>query len=257
MARQALSDGFEWIVAVGGDGVVNEVVNGLMANGKAVRPQAALGIIPCGTGNDLARMLGLPRDTLATARHLAQSKQSRLIDIGEVVFTHEGKSQLRYFANDADLGFAADVVARLECTGKFCRGTVSYFVALLRTALRHRSQHVTLQVDDRPSEGKIATVLVCNGQSTGGGMWVAPNAALDDGLFDVVVVAGLRPWEILWHAPKIYRGTHLAIRKVSVHRARTVSVASPQRLLVVADGELIGEAPATFSVLPQALRVRV
>ncbi len=257
LARQALQDGFELIVAVGGDGVVNEVVNGMMADGKAVNPQATLGIVPCGSGNDLARMLGLPRETLAAARHLAQSSQSRLIDIGEVVFTSGGRKELRFFANDANLGFAADVVARLERTGKFSRGTVPYFVALLLTALRHRSQFVRLCVEDRPYEGMMTTVLVCNGQSTGGGMWIAPEASLDDGLLDVIVVGGLRPWEIFWHAPKIYRGTHIAMRQVSVHRARTVTVTSPQRLSVVADGELIGESPATFRVLPLALRVRV
>ena len=257
LARQALQDGFDLIVAVGGDGVVNEVVNGMMADGKAVNAEAALGVIPCGSGNDLARMLGLPRETLAAARHLAQGNRSKLIDIGEIVFTAGGRKELRFFANDANLGFAADVVERLERTGKFSRGTVPYFVALLLTALRHRSQLVKLCVDDRSYERKMTTVLVCNGQSTGGGMWVAPDALLDDGLFDVVVIDDLRPWEIFWHAPKIYRGTHIAIRQVSVHRAWTVSVTSPQRLSVVADGEMIGESPAIFRVLPLALRVRV
>jgi diacylglycerol kinase family enzyme len=202
-------------------------------------------------------MLRLPRETLAAARHLARSNQSRLIDIGEVVYVRGDRKEFRFFANDANLGFAADVVQRLERTGKFSRGTVPYFVALLLTALRHRSQHVSLCIEDRSAEGKMTTVLVCNGQSTGGGMWVAPQASLDDGLFDVIAVRGLRPWEILWHAPKIYRGTHIAIRQVSVHRARTVSVTSPEPLSVVADGELIGESPATFRVLPLALRVRV
>ena len=256
LAREAVRNGFELIVAVGGDGVVNEVVNGLMADGRAVNPQSTLGIIPCGSGNDLARMLGLPGETLAAARHLAQNKQSRLIDIGEVVFTSGGRKELRFFVNDANLGFAADVVARLERTGKFSRGTVPYFVALLLTALRHRSQLIQLGFGDHSYDQKTTTVLVCNGQSTGGGMWVAPDASLDDGLLDVIVVGGLRPWEIIWHAPKIYRGTHIAMHQVSVHRARTVTVTSPQRLSVVADGELIGEAPATFRVLPLALRVR-
>lgn len=257
LARQALQDGFDLVMAVGGDGVVNEVVNGMMADGKVVSAQAALGIIPCGSGNDLARMLGLPRETLAAARHLARSDRSKLIDIGEIVFISGGRKELRLFANDANLGFAANVVERLERTGKFSRGTVPYFVALLRTALRHRSGHVSLCFEDHSAEGLMTTVLVCNGQSTGGGMWVAPEASLDDGLFDVVAVGDLRPWEILWHAPKIYRGTHVAMRQVSVQRARTVSVTSPQRLPVVADGELIGETPATFRVLPRALRVRI
>jgi diacylglycerol kinase (ATP) len=257
LARTALHDGFELIVAVGGDGVVHEVVNGMIAEGKAVNPEASLGIIPCGTGNDLARMLGLPRKTLAAARHLTRSSQSRLIDVGEVISTVNGKSERRFFANDANLGFAAEVVERTERTGKFSRGTLPYFVALLLTALRHRNHDMTLRIDGRQFEGKMTTVLICNGQSTGGGMWVAPEAALDDGQFDVVVVGGLSPLEILWHAPKIYRGTHVAIRQVSVHRGRMVSVASPERLSVVADGELIGKSPATFRVLPAALRVRV
>ena len=257
LTRVALKDGFEAIVAVGGDGTVYEVVNGMMADGKAVNPAASLGIIPCGTGNDLARMLGLPRETLAAALHLARSNQSRLIDVGEVISTVGGRSERRFFVNDANLGFAAKVVERTERTGKFSRGTVPYFWALLLTALRHRNHAMTLRIEDRQFDGEMTTVLICNGQSTGGGMRVAPDAVLDDGQFDVVVVAGLSPLEILWHAPKIYRGTHVAIRKVSVHRARTLSVASPQRLSVVADGERIGESPVTFRVLPAALRVRV
>jgi len=202
-------------------------------------------------------MLGLPRETLAAARHLAHSDQSRLIDAGEVISTVGSSSERRFFVNDANLGFAAKVVERTERTGKFSRGTVPYFRALLLTALRHRNHDMTLRIEDRQFEGKMTTVLICNGQSTGGGMRVAPDAVLDDGKFDVVVVGGLSPLEILWHAPRIYRGTHVAIRKVSVHRARTLSVASPQRLSVVADGERIGESPVTFRVLPAALRVRV
>jgi len=256
LARRAVTDGVDLIVAVGGDGTVCEVVNGMMAGGE-VKPAITLGIIPCGTGNDLARMLGLPRETLAAARHLARSNQSRLIDVGEVIAAVGGKTERRFFANDANMGFAAEVVERTERTGKFSRGTVPYFVALLLTAIGHRNHEMKLRIDGRESEARMTTVLICNGQSTGGGMLVAPDAVLDDGQFDVVVVGSLRPWEIFWHAPKIYRGTHIAIRKVSVHRARTVSVASPERLSVVADGELIGEGPATFRVLPAALRVRV
>ena len=257
LARQALHDGFELIVAVGGDGLVSEVVNGMLAEGKDVNSRPVLGIIPCGSGNDLARMLGLPGETLAAARHLAQSHRSRLIDLGEVVCASGDKTERRVFANDADLGLAAEVVERLERTGKFSRGTVPFFVALLLTALRHRSWPVQMCIEDRLYNEKMTTVLVCNGQSTGGGMRVAPAASLDDGLFDVIAVGGLRPWEIFWHAPKIYRGTHVAVRKVTVHRARTVSVTSPPGLPLVADGELIGTTPASFRVLPLALRVQV
>lgn len=254
LSRSAIRDGFERVMAVGGDGLVNEVVNGLLS---AQNSTVSLGIIPCGTGNDLARMLGLPRDIFAAAQHLARSQQTRTIDAAEVTCVINGPPQSRFFANDANLGFAAEVVERLERTGKFSRGTAPYFTALLRTALRHHNHEITLQWDDQTVTQPLTTVLICNGQTTGGGMRVAPDAVLDDGALDLIVVGSLRPWEILWHAPKIYRGTHVSIRKVSVHRLRTVSVTSPSPLSVVADGELIGKSPAHFRVLPAALRVMI
>jgi YegS/Rv2252/BmrU family lipid kinase len=254
IVRDAIRDGCERVIAVGGDGLVNETVNGLLA---AQNPVTQLGIIPCGTGNDLARMLGLPRETFAAAQHLARSKQTRVIDAAEVTCAINGQPQRRYFANDANLGFAAQVVERLERTGKFSRGTVPYFTALLRTALRHRNHELTLQWNGQTATESLTTVLICNGQTTGGGMRVAPGAVLDDGALDLIVIGSLLPWQILWHAPKIYRGTHVAIRKVSVHRVQSLSVNSRDALSVVADGELIGQTPARFRVLPQALRVCV
>lgn len=254
VACDAIRDGIKRVITVGGDGLVNEVVNGLLT---AQNPDAQLGIIPCGTGNDLACMLGLPRETFAAAQHLARSKRTRMIDAAEVACTINGGQQARYFANDANLGFAAEVVERLERTGKFSRGTAPYFAALLRTALRHRNHELTLQWDGQTSTQPLTTVLICNGQSTGGGMRVAPGAVLDDGALDLIVVGSLRPWEILWHAPKIYRGTHVAIRKVSVHRVSELSVEAQKSLSVVADGELIGRTPARFRVIPAALQVLV
>lgn len=257
IARQAARAGCELIVPVGGDGTIHEVVNGLFRDGKAINPQTALGLIPSGTGNDLARVLGLPGEALAAAQHLAASNQSRLIDLGEATVTARGKTERHLFTNDADLGFAAKVVERLERGGKFSRGTAPYFIALLRTALEHRNQPMQLKLGERVWEENLTTVLICNGQSTGGGMMVAPNAIVDDGLFDVVIVDALSRLEIFRHAPKIYRGTHLNLRQVSVPRAEVVSLTSAERVPIVADGELIGEAPATFCVLPRALRVMI
>lgn len=254
LSRSAIHNGVEQLIAVGGDGLVNEVVNGLLS---AKNPETRLGIIPCGTGNDLARMLRLPRDTFAAAQHLARSKQTRVIDAAEVTCAINGQPQRRFFANDANLGFAAEVVERLERTGKFSRGTAPYFTALLRTALRHRNHKITLQWGGQTLTQPLTTVLICNGQTTGGGMRVAPDAVLDDGALDLIVVGSLRPWEILWYAPKIYRGTHVSIRKVSVHRVSELSVDARNPLSVVADGELIGRTPAHFRALPQALRVCV
>ncbi len=258
LARQGIKDGFGLIVAAGGDGSVHDVVNGMMSDPGPARPDACLGVIPCGTGNDLVRILGYPREPLAAARHLARSQHSRVIDLGEVTCTgHDGKRVRQIFVNDANLGLAAEVVERLERAGKVGCGTIPYLTMLVRAAIGHRSQQVALELDGSRREARMSLILVCNGQFTGGGMWVAPGAAPDDGRFDVVATDGLTALEILWHAPSIYRGTHLRLRQVSLHRAATLSVDSPQRFPVVADGEPIGECPAQFRVLPGALRVLV
>lgn len=257
IARQAVRGNFETIVPIGGDGTIHEVVNGLFADGPAINPDATLGIVPGGTGNDLARALGLPGETLAAARHLATSQRTRRIDLGEATATSAGGPQRRLFTNDADIGFAATVVERLERSGKFSRGSAPYFVALLLSALRHRNHPVRLQIGDRTMESELTTVLICNGQSTGGGMLVAPNAIVDDGLFDVVSVGALSRPGIFRHAPKIYRGTHLKLRQVSVQRAKEVALSSATRLPIATDGEFMGVAPASFRVLPAALKVRV
>lgn len=257
IARQAASGGFETIVPIGGDGTIHEVVNGLFAEGRAINPDITLGIIPGGTGNDLARALGLPSETLPAAQRLASSQQTHRIDLGEATVSAAGESRRRLFINDADIGFAATVVERLERTGKFSRGSAPYFAALLLSALRHRNHPVKLQVGDQITESELTTVLICNGQSTGGGMLVAPNAIVDDGLFDVVSVGALSRPGIFWHAPKIYRGTHLKLRQVSVQRAGQVTLSSATRLPIATDGEFIGVAPASFRILPAAIKVRV
>lgn len=257
LARKAAENGVGAIFSVGGDGTVHEIVNGLFNDGKAINPQLSLGILPCGTGNDLARLLGLPRETLAAARHLAASTRSRLIDLGEATVTSGGRTVRHLFTNDADAGFAANVVERLERGGKFSRGTAPYFLALLRTALQHRNQPIVLKLGEQVLSEPLTTVLICNGKSTGGGMKVAPNAMVDDGLFDVVIIRALSRGEIFRHAPKIYSGSHLKMPQVSVPRAREVSLTSPECVPIVADGELGGETPASFRVLPAALRVMV
>jgi diacylglycerol kinase (ATP) len=255
LASEAARNGVEQVFAVGGDGLVNEVVNGLMRSGA--NPIPVLGTIPCGTGNDLARMLELPRDALAAAHHIAPTTRLRTIDLGECITLSEGQEQRRYFANDANLGFAAKVVERLERTGKFSRGSAPYFTALLLSALRHENHEVTLQWDDQNVTLPITTLLVCNCETTGGGMRVAPKALVDDGALDAVVIGALQPWEILWHAPKIYRGTHVQLSQVITPRVKQISISAPQPLTVVTDGELIGTTPARIRVLPAALRVRV
>jgi diacylglycerol kinase (ATP) len=257
LARDAIAAGCNLVIAVGGDGTIHDVVNGMVSDGGSAKPDVALGIIPCGTGADFVRTVGLPSEMGAAARHLARTGSSRLIDIGEVSYQAGGRETHRYFINVAGLGFAAEVAERAGRGGKHGSGTLPYLTALAISLLRSRSKPVSVRIDGRQMQAESNSVIIGNGKYFGGGMCVAPQARLDDGQLDVIVVGHLSPLELLWHTPKLYRGAHLDLRQVHAFRGQVISVESTQRLLLQADGELLGEGPATFRVLPAALRIRV
>jgi len=256
LARQALAEGHRIIVAVGGDGTVNEVVNGLMVEG-AVDPEVALGIIPGGTGADLARTLGIPRDDEGACRCLLRSRR-RLIDLGEIICIREGQEARRYFANVAGLGFdgeVADLVNRNPMT-KALGGTIPYLICLFITLITYRNKNAEVSFDGQSLKGRATSVFVANGQYLAGGMHIAPHAAPDDGLFDVIVLGDFGKLELAANVAKVYRGTHLTIPKVDEYRGvKEVRVEAQERMLIQADGELVGQAPTTFRIVPQALWV--
>jgi YegS/Rv2252/BmrU family lipid kinase len=258
IARAALDAGCDLIVAVGGDGTLHEVVNGMFGEGgKAINPNAILGVITTGTGGDFVRTVGLPRGMLAAAQHLARATTTRTIDIGEVTYRAGGKEARCYFANVTGMGFDAEVIEETERGGKRGGGTIPYYTALLKTVSRYRNKDVTLQIDNQPLHGKMNSVVVCNGKYFGGGMCVGPNASLDDARFDVIIIGDFGTVELVLNTPRLYNGTILEHPKVSEHRAQAVAVESKQRMLIESDGELIGEGPAMFRIHPAALRVRV
>ena len=258
LTQAALKAGFDLIVAVGGDGTLNEVVNGmLLEGGKAADPEAALGVISTGTGADFVRTAGIPRDAVAAATHLSRATGILPLDVAEMNYDHGGRQVSRYFANVAGMGFDAEVVERTERGGKRGGGTLPYLSTLIGTIATYRNKDVELCIDDRKLQGRVNSVVICNGQYFGGGMRVGPNATLDDGLLDVVLIGDMNTFEVLVNTPKIYNGTHLSLAKVSEYRARIVRVIPRQRMMIQADGELIGEGAATFRIHPAALKLRV
>ena len=255
LARQALDDGYRTIVAVGGDGTVNEVINGLVVEGS-VDPEATLGIIPWGTGADFARMLGIPRDYMEACRHLLRS-EPRPVDLGRITCLREGQEVERYFINAAGLGFDGEVAEIVNRFPKVLGGTITYLACLLISLVTYRNKNVELSFDGQPVRGRVNSVVVCNGRYFGGGMFIAPGAALDDGLFYVVILGNLNKLEVVVNLPRIYKGTHLTHPKVSHFSAKEIHVEAKERMFLQAEGELIGEAPATFRVIPRALKVLV
>ena len=255
IARKALDEGFRCIVSVGGDGTVNEVVNGLIVGGT-VHPEVVLSIIPGGTGSDFVRILGISRNPTQACQALLGQK-TRAMDIGEIRCMQNGKPITRYFVNVAGLGFDSEVCVRVNRMSKRISGTLPYLTSLVATLFSYKNKDVELAFDSQRLHGRFNSVVICNGQYFGGGMWIGPKAAADDGIFDVVILKDLNKLEFLINVPRVYKGTHLIHPKVESFRAKEVHVEARQRMFIQAEGELVGEAPATFRIVRGALNLRV
>ena len=254
LAKTAAADGYRYLVAVGGDGTVNEVANGILHSPDA--KSMALGIISTGTGSDFARSVGTPRHYVNACSSLTSSRRS-LIDVGIVEYQSEGQTLRRFFVNAAGIGFDAAAVETTERMPKYFGGTIPYLVGLLRTLIGYQNKSVVLRIGDRTEAARILSVVVSNGSYFGGGMHVAPEASLNDNLLDVVVIGDVGKFDLLKSLPMVYKGTHGKHPKVHMEKATNITVESSERVLVHADGELLGEGPASFWLMPAALNIVV
>lgn len=258
LAREGLRTGCERIVAVGGDGTNNEVVNGFFEHGRPVNPQAALGFIPRGTGGDFRRTLGIGK-RLEECLPVLQAGRVRPVDVGTATFRDgAGRETHRHFINITSFGIGGLVDALVNRSSKALGGRLSFLLATARALASYRNRHIRLRVDDTFDERlTINNVAVANGQYFGGGMWVAPKASPDDGLFDVVILGDLSRGEVIRGSRRIYRGTHLEMPKVRWLRGRRVVAESDEEVLIDMDGEQPGRLPITCELLPGALRLIV
>lgn len=258
LAAEAARAGYSLVVAVGGDGTLNEVVNGLLASDAPRSSDVRLGVVSCGTGCDLIRTLGIPRG-VAGVSALAGG-ESRPIDVGQVTYrAPDGTPGRRCFVNAGDLGLGAEVARRVNRGSKRLGGFLSFFVGGAVSIVKVRFQPVEYVVDDEPPVADVAgLVFVANGRYAAGGMLFAPQAELDDGLFDVVLLREVSRPELLFDLfPRVYRGAHLGHPRVVHRKAARLVVSSPEPLHLEVDGELPGGAPAEFTLLPRAIRVAV
>jgi YegS/Rv2252/BmrU family lipid kinase len=239
---------------VGGDGTLNEAVNGLMRAGT----QTELATIPLGTGMDFVRTYDISTKFEAAVRTAVEGV-ARTIDVGRVSYREwSGADAERYFANVGSVGMSAAVAQRANGMSKLLGGRVTFFYALTRVFFDWQNTDVTVELDGGSRrEGRMHDVIVANGQWHGGAMRLAPEAQPDDGLFDVVLIGDVTKRDFVTTAPKIYKGTYLAHPKVDLLRSSTVGVDAAEHLPIELDGEQVGTTPARFEVVPAALRVRV
>jgi len=252
LARAAARNGYELVVSVGGDGTINEVVNGLYDTGN-IR-EVMLGIINIGTGGDYIRTLGIPRSYHEACQCLVSPKKLA-VDLGVIEYMNSGRTVKRLFVNFAGLGFDAEIVRRTTQQFKAMGSTASYLMGLFTTLAFYKNKEITLTVDGEAVDSRICTVIMNNGKYGGGGMLTAPDADLTDGLLDVLIIGDLSKPDLLRSLPRIYKGTHLTHPKVTLKKAREIEIQSPHPLFLQADGELLGQLPARFHVLPAALNV--
>lgn len=247
IAATAAAAGYDTIVAVGGDGTVHEVVNGIMGAGGPHRP--ALAIIPGGTGNDFARAVGVPRDPMAAGRLLLGSGTRRRVDLGRV--------NDRYFVGISGVGFDAEVAAKVNGWPKWIGGTTLYLAAILTMLAAYRPVPTRLWIDGDDQELPLFLLAAANTPWYGGGMYMAPHARPDDGRLEVITAWDLGKLETLRLLPKVFSGAHLGHPKVAHRAAREVRVESRIPLAIHADGETVGRVPAVFQAVPGALEVIV
>lgn len=263
LAYSASRAGCSAVVVIGGDGTLFEVVNGVMGFADPEAAQHALspvavGLVQAGRGSDFGRSIGVPSDVEAACDRLLAGR-TRTIDLGHVTYTaFSGKPRARYFINAAGMGFDAEVAMRSNVAPRVFGGTVPYLSSLLTTLVTYRNKRLSVRVDKGEArQARANSIVIANGQYFGGGMKIAPDAELSDGLFDVATLGDLGKIDLVRNVPRVYDGSHITHPKVDVLRAYQVEINSPDRLLLQADGEVLGTAPARFTVIPGAIRLIV
>jgi YegS/Rv2252/BmrU family lipid kinase len=256
-AREA-SAGRKLILALGGDGTISEVADGVLAAGAG--PRTEIGLIPRGTGGDFRRTLELPEELVAAARHIRDA-DARPMDAGRVHFRdHDGREAVRHFVNVASFGFSSAVASRANASSKRLGGRVAFFAATMRTLVSYDNTDVWVTMDGGERQRRrVLLAALGNGRYFGGGMKICPAAGLDDGQLDLVMVGDFTRADVLTKINRLYVGTHVELDDVETARVRHLVVEPVQadaKIPIELDGETPGTLPATFEVLPGALRLR-
>jgi diacylglycerol kinase (ATP) len=239
------------VVAVGGDGTVNEVVNGLVGT------TTELAVIPRGTGLDFVRTFGIP-GRLEDAARVAIDGRSRPVDVGQVAYrSWDGSPGQAYFANIASVGMSGAIAKRVSESSRRFAIKASYFLSTIAVFARWQNAEVSVSVDETVRHARMHDVIVANCRYFGAGMKICPEAEPDDGVFDTLLIGDVTKRDLVTTLPKIYRGTHLPHPKAELLRGKVVEIDAGEPLPVELDGEQPGTTPVRFEILPRAVRLRV
>jgi len=255
LARQAGNEGYDLVIAMGGDGTVHEVMNGLMQVPEDKRP--ALGVVPVGTGNDFGYVIKAPKSPSAALKHAFEDETS-LVDIGVMTDINGRKI---FFDNSVGMGFGAIVSIRAHQL-PLVRGFLAYIIATIQSIIIDFTP-ITMQIetDSEKWEQKVAYLEVCNGQRIGGGYLASPDSKIDDGIFNYVMVKDTSRAMMMFRVlPEVMKGTHGRLKPIKMGTFKKFSIKADRPLYIHTDGEIFSGPGSdlrgvTFEILPKALKV--
>ena len=256
LAAQGITEGFRNLCVVGGDGTLNEVLNGMMRQESVPVQEITLGMIPVGTGNDWCRMFGIPFDYVK-AIEILKRKKTFLQDAGKVTYYHHDQPVVRYFMNVAGMGYDALVAKKTNLLKeKGLGGPLTYFYFVFASLFQYKFIEAVIEVDGKQAfRGEIFSMNVGICKYNGGGMKQVPFAVPDDGLLDVTLIRKAPKWMVIRYASKLYDGSLVDLPIVNTYRGENIRIRSTEKVFLETDGESLGHTPFTFEVLPGCLRV--
>lgn len=258
LVAAAAAKGYRNFLAIGGDGTLHEVVNGIMTQGQAPSEQFLLSILPIGTGNDWIRTHNWPKHWRTC---LANWSRARILvqDVGQITYQTSHGPATRFFANVAGMAYDGYVVATMAQAGVRISSRWLYLWWVAKSLWRFQLPQVKIHFNDQEVIDYCYTINVGIGRYSGGGMQFVPQAIADDGLLALTFARRVPKWEVLLNTPRFYRGTLGKHPKISLHQSQRITVQphDAEPVWLEADGELLGQAPAAFSILPNALRLWV
>jgi len=258
IAADALKNNYKYIMVVGGDGTVNEVVNAVYKDDKLINNDFKLIVFAQGTGSDLIRSLNISNKPEEMIK-IIKRKNTMRIDLLKVDFLdYSGLQKSRYFVNASDCGFGAEAAARVNSSGTFFDGKLTYLKAVFLSLINYSNKHAAVIVDgEKFYSGLLNTAVAANGKYFGGGIKIAPNSDLRSGSIEFLLLKNFSRSELIFNLIKAYRGTHLSHPKVESFSAEKIEIISEEKMNLEVDGENIGTTPAVFSILKSKLPVLI
>ncbi|MGE5633279.1 MAG: diacylglycerol/lipid kinase family protein [Caulobacteraceae bacterium] len=256
LTRKAINQGYRTIMSVGGDGTMNEVLNGFFDENGISAEDARLVVFSRGTGCDFIKSLGIKKG-IEDLLGVLERNSCKKLDVGRIKFVgRNGSLKTRYFLNVADIGIGAETANRVNMHSKILRGFLSFLIGAVATIVLYRNKPFNILIDDNMVlTGRMNSVIVANGKYFGGGMMVAPEASMEDGVFDIITFGDLGKLDLIKSFPLIYSGKHLSHPKVKLHKGSKVKVTCGRKALLEIDGELPGSPDAEFEILTKILNV--